>query len=260
MVAHWFQRPAVSAPIARQSQKYISSSQFAVLQFNKESAGISSPTKVLAYTTSTVWGWQQRKKKHVFVGGETFFTNLDVFLYVFFTKMRRRRCRREFIWPFHFYFPDKCTCPPITFFEQNFLFFLSFFSVLLFMALVEPHFRDQKIKTFSFSFSFSFFFLLRFFEPSFFYPAPETIYPLISGGPVRNYRLPDFGAGSENYILSCFFRFFFFRVFPYPSPTPFVFAKYTKAICEDRDDSFHGWIGWTNGQACQKLWKSPNAF
>ena len=132
---------------------------------------------------------------------------------------------------------------PITFFKQNFLFFfVSFFSVLLFMALVEPHFRDQKIKTFSFSFSFSFFFLLRFFEPSFFYPAPETIYPLISGGPVRNYRLPDFGAGSENYILSCFFRFFFFRVFPYPSPTPFVFAKYTKAICEDRDDSMAGLV------------------
>ena len=185
MVAHWFQRPAVSAPIARQSQKYISSSQFAVLQFNKESAGISSPTKVLAYTTSTVWGWQQRKKKHVFVGeGNNFFQPRCFFLYVFvFTKMRRRRCRREFIWPFHFYFPDKCTCPPITFFKQNFLFFISFFSVLLFMALVEPHFRDQKIKTFSFSFFFRFFFFFVFSNLRFFYPAPEIIYPLISGGP-----------------------------------------------------------------------------
>ena len=184
MVAHWFQRPAVSAPIARQSQKYISSSQFAVLQFNKESAGISSPTKVLAYTTSTVWGWQQRKKNMFLLGRNNFFQpRCFFFASFFFTKMRRRRCRREFIWPFHFYFPDKCTCPPHHFFWAKF----PVFSFLLFClafhgARWTPFQGPENKNVFVFVF-FPFFFFFVFSNLRFFYPAPEIIYPLISGGP-----------------------------------------------------------------------------
>ena len=160
--------------------------------------------------------------------------------------MRRRRCRREFIWPFHFYFPDKCTCPPHHFFWAKF----PVFSFLLFClafhgARWTPFQGPENKNVFVFVF-FPFFFLLRFFEPSFF----------LSGA--RDNLPPNF-RGSRSETIGClilgpapktiFYRFFPFfpflfssGFFPYPSPTPFVFAKYTKAICEGRDDSMAGLV------------------
>ena len=118
------------------------------------------------------------------LGGNNFFQPRCFFCkFLFLPKCGAEGAAGNLFDRFIFIFLTNARAPPSLFFKQNFLFFLSFFSVLLFMALVEPHFRDQKIKTFSFSFFFRFFFFFVFSNLRFFYPAPETIYPLISGGP-----------------------------------------------------------------------------